>query len=127
MRVVLSTFLATILTVAAVAAAADRPTVAAVAPASADVTGQWSGTWAYQHPEQGAGTMASTFEQNGEKLSGSLTLYGVISRPYTVIGFVRGNQITLSQPTIGNLTINGDQITGVLDGWDNARITLRRQ
>ncbi len=127
MRTVVSTFLATLLTVATAAAAADQPTVAAAAPAGADVTGQWAGTWAYQHAEQGAGTMVSTFEQNGERLSGSLTLFGTVARPYTVIGFVKGNQITLSQPTIGTLTINGDEISGFLDGWDNARITLRRQ
>ena len=127
MRTAVSMFLATLLAVAAGTAAAQTSVTTAAAPSSADVNGSWSGTWSYQHPEQGGGTIVSSFQQSGDKVSGTLTLFGTVGRDYLVIGYVKGNQITLSQPTVGSLTINGDEITGILDGWDNARVSLRRQ
>jgi hypothetical protein len=100
---------------------------AQTAAAGTDVSGQWVGTYVYQDQTRGAGTAVASFQQNGEKLSGDLTMYNPGGRVYTVVGFVSGNEIKLSQPTLGTLKVEGNQITGVLDGWDNARITLQRK
>ena len=127
MRTGVSMFFATLLAVAVGTAAAEVAVTTAATPSSADVNGSWSGTWTYQHPEQGGGIIVSSFQQTGDKLSGNLTMFGTVGRDYTVVGYVKGNQITLSQPTVGSLTINGDEITGFLEGWDNARVSLRKQ
>ncbi len=71
--------------------------------------------------------MTGTFQQDGQKLSGNLRLTGVGGRDYTVVGFVSGNEIKLSQPAIGTLTVNGNEMNGIIDAWDNAKITLRKQ
>ena len=73
--------------------------------------------------------MTGNLEQTGQRLSGNLTVIGPGGTDYRVIGFVSGSDITLSQPTPGNLTVsaNGDEINGVMNGWDNAKITLRKQ
>ena len=95
--------------------------------ASVDLTGPWSGTWVYQNQSRGAGTADATFQQDGQKLSGNLIMYSPGGREYSVVGVISGNEIKLSQPTIGTLTVNGNEMSGILDGWDNARITLRRK
>jgi hypothetical protein len=105
-----------------VAAGADAAT-----PAGVDVTGPWGGTWAYQNQSLGAGTANATFQQDGQKLSGNLTMFGPGGTDYAVVGIVSGNQVKLSQPTFGTLTVKDNEMSGVLDGWDNAKITLRRQ
>jgi len=59
----------------------------------------------------------------------NLTIIGPGGTDYRVVGFVSGNDITLSQPTPGNLTVDasGNQMTGIINGWDNAKITLHKQ
>jgi len=102
---------------------------ATTSPATVDVTGSWAGTWAYENQSRGAGTLSGTLEQSGGKLSGNLTIIGPGGTDYRVVGFVSGNDITLSQPTPGNLTVDasGNQMTGIINGWDNAKITLHKQ
>ena len=60
-------------------------------------------------------------------LSGNLTMFGPGGTDYPVVGVISGNEVKLSQPTFGTLTVKGNEMSGILDGWDNARITLRRQ
>jgi hypothetical protein len=62
-----------------------------------------------------------------QKLSGNLTLIGAGGQDYAVVGIVSGNEIKLSQPTFGTLNVNGNEMSGIMDGWDNAKITLRKQ
>jgi hypothetical protein len=100
---------------------------AAATPAAVDVSGPWSGDFVYQNQSLGAGTANATFQQDGQKLSGNLTMYGPGGADYAVVGVVSGNEIKLSQPTFGTLTVSGNEISGILDGFDNAKITLRRQ
>ena len=132
MRTVVTTLLVTALVAASGCSSMNPATIAAspsssATPVSVDVTGPWTGTMTYERPGRGEGTMVGTFQQSGDKLSGNLTVYGVTGREYTVVGFVSGNHINLSQPTIGTLIVNGNEMNGILDGWDNARVTLRRQ
>ena len=126
MRTVLGVLLATVMIVG-FGGAAMAQMAANASPASVDVTGPWAGTYVYQNQSLGAGTVTGTFQQDGQKLSGNLTLTGVGSRDYAVVGFVSGNEIKLSQPAFGTLTVNGNEMNGIIDGWDNAKITLRKQ
>lgn len=126
MRTVLGVLLVTVMIVGFGGAAMAQMAVNA-SPASVDVTGPWAGTYAYQNQSRGAGTVTGTFQQDGQKLSGNLTLTGVGSQDYTVVGFVSGNEVKLSQPAFGTLTVNGNEMNGIIDGWDNAKITLRKQ
>jgi len=101
-------------------------------PPTVNVTGEWSGTWAYGRPALGQGTLRGTLTQNGERLSGSFSLAGGggrLSGPrvVTVIGTVSGNEITLSQPSLGTLTVTGNEIRGVVRGLDDAQVTLQKQ
>jgi len=99
----------------------------AATPASVDVTGPWAGTWAYRNQSRGAGTANATFQQDGQRLYGSLTMFGPGGTDYTVVGVISGDEVRLSQPTFATLTVKGNEMSGILDGWDNATITLRRQ
>ena len=47
----------------------------------------------------------------------------------TIIGFVTGNQVTISQPSSGTLTVNpaGTEMSGWINGLDQAQVTLRKQ
>jgi len=101
-------------------------------PPAVNVTGQWSGTWAYERQSLGSGSLRGTLTQNGERLSGSFSLAGGggrLSGPrvVTVIGTVSGNEITLSQPSLGTLTVTGNEISGVVRGLDDARVILQKQ
>ena len=101
------------------------------APPSVNVTGAWAGNWSFQNPSLGGGSLRGTFQQDGSNLTGNFTIVGggsAVRFPVTnLIGFVSGNQITLSQPSRGTLTVNGDQITGIVEGLDTANVTLRKQ
>ena len=44
-----------------------------------------------------------------------------------VIGAVSGNDIVLTLPATGRLTITGNQMTGYINGLSPARVTLRKQ
>jgi hypothetical protein len=46
-----------------------------------------------------------------------------------VIGSVSGNQVTLSQPSSGTLTVNaaGTEMSGWVNGLDQAQVTLHKQ
>ena len=101
-------------------------------PPTVNVTGEWSGTWAYGRPSLGQGTLRGTLTPNGERLAGSFSLAGGGGRLFgprvvTVIGTVSGNEITLSQPSLGTLTVTSNEISGVVRGLDDAQVTLQKQ
>src|SRR5215813_12013171 len=89
------------------------------APPGVNVSGKWAGTWAYQPSTIGAGTLSGTFQQDSDgKLSGNFLIVGggnaVRNPAATIIGFVSGNQVTISQPSSGTLTVNpaGTEMSG---------------
>ena len=108
-----------------VSACATTPAV----PPSVNVTGKWAGSWAYDEARLGTGTLSGSFQQNGADLSGSFNVAGPVQNPVAnnVIGFVSGNEIRLSQPASGTLTVKGNEITGWINGLHAAKITLRKQ
>ena len=112
-----------------VGACASTPT----APPSVNVSGKWAGDWSYPDPAMGGGTLSGTFQQDGGKLSGNFLIIGggnTVRYPAaTIIGFVSGNQVILSQPSSGTLTVNatGTEMSGWVNGLDQAKVTLRKQ
>jgi len=110
---------------------ATSPGAAPTAAPTVNVTGRWAGTWSFQNPSLGAGSLSGSFQQDGSRISGTFTIVGggnAVRNPSAMlVGFVSGNQITLSQPSSGTLTVNGDVISGVVNGLDTATLTLRRQ
>jgi len=101
------------------------------APPSVNVTGKWAGDWSFENPTLGGGTLSGTFQQDGARLSGNFLIVGggraVRNPAATIVGFVSGNQIILSQPSSGTLTVSGNEITGIVNGLDAAKVTLRKQ
>jgi hypothetical protein len=97
-------------------------------PPSVNVTGQWAGTWAYENPTLGTGEIRGTFQQDGAKVSGNFNLTGpVVNRVAIVTGTISGNEIKLSMPASGYLTVTGNQMTGSVNGINVAKLTLRKQ
>ena len=104
-----------------------------MAPPSVNVSGKWAGNWSYPDPAVGGGTLSGTFQQDGEKLSGNFLIIGggnTVRYPAaTIIGFVSGRDVILSQPSSGTLTVNesGNEMSGWINGLDQAKVTLRKQ
>jgi hypothetical protein len=98
-------------------------------PADVNITGNWTGTWAYDRQSLGQGNMSGTFTQEGDKLSGTFTVIGTGGRVAYVIGFVTGHTVRLSQPLLGTLTVSpdGKQMKGDIQGLDTAHVTLTKQ
>ena len=103
------------------------------APPSVNVSGKWAGNWTYPDPALGGGTLSGTFQQDGGNLSGNFLIIGggnTVRYPAaTLIGFVSGRQVILSQPSSGTLTVNesGNEMSGWINGLDQAKVTLRKQ
>ena len=100
-----------------------------MAPANVNVTGNWAGTWVYERQSLGQGTLTGTFQQDGDKLNGNFTIIGTGGRVVPIIGFVTGNDVKLSQPAFGTLTVTADgkEMSGWVNGLDNAKVTLKKQ
>ena len=104
-----------------------------MAPPSVNLTGKWAGNWSYSPDTLGAGTLSGTFQQDGNKLSGNFLIIGggsMVRNPSAlIIGFVSANQVTLSQPSSGILSVSADgtEMSGWVNGLDQAKVTLRKQ
>ena len=99
-----------------------------LAPPTTNVTGNWVGTWQYENVQQGSGDVRGSFQQDGANLSGNFNVTGpVLNRVANVSGAVSGNEIILNEPSTGRLTVNGNQITGTINGLNPAKLTLRKQ
>jgi len=101
---------------------------APAAPPSVNVTGNWVGKWQYQNPSNGSGDVRGTFQQDGAKLTGNFNVTGpVVNNVANITGLVSGNEIQLQMPSSGRLTVNGNEITGYINGLNVANLTLRKQ
>jgi hypothetical protein len=117
------------LLLAAVTIAASACASAPAPPPSVNVTGTWAGSWQYENLVNGSGTLRGTFKQDGANLSGNFNVTGPTRSGGVVnlIGFVQGNEVRLSQPASGTLTVTGNEMSGWVNGFDPAKVTLRRQ
>src|SRR5262245_34571521 len=102
---------------------------ATTAAPSVDVSGKWSGTWIFENASMGGGQISADLTQAGANVSGPAAVSGpTVNRPTRFEGTVSGNTVTLRSAFLsGSLTVNGDQMTGTINGIMPANVTLRRQ
>ena len=97
-------------------------------PPSVNVSGSWAGTWSFENSAMGAGSLRGTFQQDGANLSGRFDILGPAqTHVANLIGFVSGNEVRLSQPASGTLTVSGNEMSGWVNGLMAAKLTLRKQ
>jgi len=105
------------------------PPEPAMAPPSVDVRGNWVGKWSFENPAAGGGDVMLELGQTGADVGGKATVTDRNgSRSTYVEGVVTGNTIILKPPyASGSLTVNGDEMNGLVEGIMPAPVTLRRQ
>ena len=95
-----------------------------------DITGKWVGSWVAMNPAFGSGAIEMTVVQTGSKYSGDLLMTGTATDPSGFTqGIVSGNVVRIEVPPTltGNLTVQGDTMSGNLYGVVETNATLRRQ
>jgi hypothetical protein len=110
------------------------------APPSADVSGQWVGTWSLHsptkgYPQAGYGDISMTLKQSGAEVTGNLIATGDLMVPGSATalptnfeGTVRGSSIILRSPeSSGLLDVRGEEMTGVIGAIMPANVSLRRR
>ena len=105
-------------------------TAPSMAPPSVDVRGKWTGKWVFDHPGAGGGDVTLELQQTGADVSGNATVVSTTTNPRSSYfeGVVTGNSLILKPPyASGTLTVQGDEMTGVVSGIMPATVTLRRQ
>jgi hypothetical protein len=113
----------------AVAGCAGGVGPAPVTP-TVDVTGKWVGTWVASNPSLGSGAIEMTIKQAGSQYSGNMLVTGTRTDPSGFTqGVVSGNEVRILQPSsmTGSLTVQGDTMSGNLQGVVAANATLKRQ
>ena len=99
-------------------------------PPSVDVSGTWEGNWEALERSAGGGGIRGVFRQDGATLYGNFEIQtqgpNPISRTY-VSGVVRANQVQLLAPNEGLLVVDGNEMSGSIQGIMAARVKLRRQ
>jgi len=98
-------------------------------PPTVDVTGSWAGQWAYEQATLGGGQIELQLTQKGANVQGNMDISGsprVVSGAFS--GVVQGNQLRILDPTsiTGRLTVQGDTMSGEIDGVSPARMSLKR-
>ncbi|HYB42594.1 MAG TPA: hypothetical protein VEL75_12525 [Candidatus Methylomirabilis sp.] len=98
------------------------------APPTVDVRGVWKGRWIFEN-QNSSGEVTLEISQAGADVGGNATVTdrnGTRNSFFT--GTVTGNRIILKPPySSGVLEVNGDEMTGVVEGIMPANVTLRRQ
>lgn len=94
-----------------------------------DVTGRWSGQWAYTQATLGGGQISMNLKQTGAKVEGDMNVSGTpVPRTGPVSAVVEGNQLRVTYPSsiTGSLTVQGDTMSGQIDGLNPATANLKR-
>jgi len=115
--------------VLAIGGCVTPPPQPAMAPPSVDVRGNWVGKWSFENPAAGGGEVMLELGQTGADVGGNATVTDRAgSRSTYVEGVVTGNTIILKPPyASGTLTVDGDEMNGLVQGIMPAPVTLRRQ
>ena len=108
-----------------------------VGPPRADITGTWSGTWSA--PNMGNGTVEFRLAQKGADVTGELVWRGSMEGPRAgasinpsgpLKGNVAGSVFSFDRspsPVKGDLTIEGDEMKGIVTVMRDATVRVRRQ
>jgi len=82
----------------------------------------------YQPVSLGGGQVVLDMNQVGADVTANVTVTGgSVNRPTTFEAVVSGNQLILRGRFSGTLTVNGDQMSGTVDGVFPATVTAQRQ
>jgi hypothetical protein len=99
------------------------------APPTVDITGKWQGNWVARQQNQGGGQIELNIKQTGSKWAGNLLITGAPNDPSgETQGYVTGNRVEITLPAgaTGYLTVNGDEMGGLIAGMDGAKVNLKR-
>jgi len=110
-----------------VSACATAPEIPPVPPPLVNITGNWAGTWWTFDGEGGSGRLSGTLFQRGAMVSGEFVVAGRAVNTTYVSGNVVGNEFQVTTPAPGSLLVKGDEMTGIVYGLAESRITLKRQ
>ena len=125
--------IARVLIVAAVAGCGTAGT----GPPAADITGFWTGTWSA--PNMGSGTLDFRLAQKGAQVTGELVWRGSmegaragasINPSGALKGTVAGRTFSFDRspsPVKGDLTIEGDEMRGIITTTQAAMVRVLRQ
>lgn len=111
-------------------ASGTASTAAPSAPPASNVTGRWAGSWVFEPATAGNGEIVLNMTQDGSQVKGTVE---TVSGPHRGrAGFfnatMSGNNLTITGPdATGTLKVEGNQMTGTLNGVLPARVTLRKQ
>jgi hypothetical protein len=104
------------------APATTAPTTTAPPPPSTSLSGTWAGTWANQVPDQSTGSFTVTWTQNGNALTGSITISGTpclsggsitgsVNGATISFGAVQGQVTVEYSGTVASTTMSGTYAT----------------
>jgi hypothetical protein len=111
------------------AACASSGAQSTSAPPASNVTGRWAGTYVFEPSSAGNGQATVDWTQDGSKLKGNLAIQGPHRfNPVVINGIMSGNDIQITGPdATGWMKVNGNQMTGLINGVLPARVTLTKQ
>ena len=100
------------------------------APPASNVTGRWAGNWVFEPSSAGNGQITVSMTQDGSQIKG--TVESVVGPHRGRAGFfngtMSGNDIRITGPdATGWLKVNGNEMTGQINGILPAQLTLKKQ
>ena len=116
-------------TLGAAACASSGSSSMSGAPPASDVTGTWSGTYVFEPSSAGTGLATLVLSQDGSNVKGNLSGHGPRRfAPATINGVMSGSDIKITGPDLtGWMKVNGNQMTGLINGVLPVRVTLTKQ
>jgi hypothetical protein len=113
----------------AAACASSGPSSMSGAPPASNVTGTWSGTYVFEPSSAGNGLATVVLTQDGSNVKGKMNIQGPHRfAPAVINGVMSGNDIKVTGPDLtGWMKVNGNQMTGLINGILPARVTLTKQ
>jgi hypothetical protein len=113
----------------AAACASSGPSSMSGAPPATNVTGTWSGTYVFEPSSAGNGLATVVLTQDGSNVKGNMNIQGPHRfAPAVINGVMSGNDIKVTGPDLtGWMKVNGNQMTGLINGILPARVTLTKQ
>ena len=112
------------------ACASSGSSTMAGAPPASNVTGRWAGNWVFEPSSAGNGQVALNITQDGSQVKGTVES---VSGPHRgragfFNGTMSGNDIKITGPDVtGWMKVNGNEMTGEINGILPARLTLKKQ
>lgn len=111
-----------------VSACSTAPSTKAAAPPATNITGSWTGTYVFEPSSAGSGRLTINWTQSGSEVKGTLAIEGPHrGRAGMVNGIMSGNDIQITGPDAsGWMKVNGNEMSGLINGILPARVTLRK-